>query len=81
MAIKYINTPGTPPGINAINIARRNQNGLMPKNSPSPPHTPAIQRLFFDLRKGLSLYCHFLLLIMAESTGQHPKSCNRVKCT
>lgn len=37
---KYSNNPGIPPGINAIKKPRRNQKGLIPKKSASPPQTP-----------------------------------------
>jgi hypothetical protein len=41
-----------PPGNSASRNANRNQIGLIPKNSPKPPHTPAIMRLRLDRRKG-----------------------------
>lgn len=49
-AIRYASRPGTPPGIDAIRNASRNQIGLMPKNSPKPPQTPAKIRLLFERR-------------------------------
>ena len=48
--IKYSSKPGTPPGIRAMRNARRNQPAPIPKNSPSPPQTPATHRLRRDRR-------------------------------
>lgn len=47
--------PGIPPGISAIKKANLNQNALIPKNSPKPPHMPAMTLLFRDRLKALRL--------------------------
>jgi hypothetical protein len=61
---KYSKNPGTPPGINAIKNAMRNQMGAIPKNSPNPPQTPAMMRSCRDRRKALrALFIVFLLLV------------------
>jgi hypothetical protein len=48
----YKRIPGTPPGINEIKNAILIQKELIPKNSDSPPHTPAIILLDVERRKG-----------------------------
>jgi hypothetical protein len=57
---KYNNIPGTPPGASAIKNARRNQKALIPKNSPSPPQTPAMTRLLMDLRSPFLFFMQHL---------------------
>jgi len=65
-------TPGTPPGMKAMNIASRNQNGLIPKNSPNPPQTPAMILSFFDLRK--DCLCNCIFTPLQENTHDALKS-------
>lgn len=43
--------PGKPPGIRASKNPSLNHPGLIPKNSPSPPQTPATTLFSRDLRK------------------------------
>jgi len=46
--MKYGTNPGKPPGSKRIRNSNRNQNALIPKNSPKPPHTPAITRFLLE---------------------------------
>lgn len=58
---KYTRKPGTPPGIRAMSMARRNQKALIPKNSPSPPQTPANTR-FLRERRNTGLWFTFIFI-------------------
>jgi hypothetical protein len=49
--MKYMSNPGIPPGIKAKRKNKRNQVGLIPKNCPKPPHTPATTLFDFERRK------------------------------
>jgi len=48
-----------------MNIARRNQNGLMPKNPPNPSQTPVIDALapVFTLVKWFFVNGSFVILV------------------
>jgi hypothetical protein len=78
---KYNNIPGTPPGASAIKNARRNQKALIPKNSPSPPQTPAMTRLLMDLRSPFLFFMQHLsyhnepVYISLKYTQASIKSC------
>ena len=50
---RYTSMPGTPPGMNAMMNPSLNQKALIPKNSASPPQTPAIMLLLRERRRDL----------------------------
>lgn len=68
--IKYRSKPGIPPGIAAIKKPIRNQMGLIPKNSPNPPHIPRKIRLSLERRRDFLVDSDIIILLNNIYAGE-----------
>ena len=73
--IRYKRIPGNPPGMAAIMNNRRNQMGLIPKNSPRPPQIPNRMRLSDERRKVFRVGSDIIASLLI-STQMAELSCN-----